>query len=278
MDLGVSIGERIADEEEGRRREVENAASNLRVAMPGRIVDFNAKKQTATVQPLLREYVRGEWVDMPVLMDVPCIFPRAGGYCLTFPVKKGDECQIQFNDMCIDSWWQSGGIQNQLECRRHDLSDATCHLGLTSVPCAVEDYSTDSMRLRNEDNDVYFEIMDEEYDKVMNIYGIDDINLTTEKKLTVLVRDKEGNDSDFYLHEIDGEGNTSTHSIYNTEKKQEVLNVKVDTKSNSTVLTTTNFDTRITTINITLDGQNGTISMTTFDKDSGAVTGTFNLP
>jgi len=175
MDLGVTIGERIADEEESRRREMENAAGNLRVAMPGRIVSFDAENQTATVQPLLREYVRGKWVDMPQLLDVPCIFPRAGGYCLTFPVKEGDECQIQFNDMCIDSWWQSGGIQNQLECRRHDLSDATCHLGLTSVPRAVENYSVNSMRLRNEDNDSYLEIVDDS--KTVNIFGAENINV-----------------------------------------------------------------------------------------------------
>ena len=160
-ELGLSIGERIDDETECMRRAIENKADNLRVAMPGMIVDFDAELQTATVQPLIKEYVRGAWVSLPQLLDVPCFFPRAGGYSLTFPVRRGDECQILFNDMCIDAWWQSGGEQTQLETRRHDLSDAMCFLGITSVPRAVKDYSETSVVLRNEDNDAYIEIRDD---------------------------------------------------------------------------------------------------------------------
>lgn len=173
--LNVSIGERMQDDEECLRRFVENKLDNLRVSMPGEIVSFNAAKQTATVQPLVKEYVRGKWESLPQLLDVPCFFPRAGGYCLTFPVKPGDEVQIVFNDSCIDSWWQSGGQQTQLEIRRHDLSDAMCFLGITSVPNAVDDYSTNSVMLRNEDKDTYFEIMDGS--NTVNVIGAEKLNV-----------------------------------------------------------------------------------------------------
>ena len=98
--LNVDIGERMQDDEEYLRRFVENKLDNLRVSMPCEIVSFDAAKQTATVQPLVKEYVRGKWESLPQLLDVPCFFPRAGGYCLTFPVKPGDEVQIVFNDSC----------------------------------------------------------------------------------------------------------------------------------------------------------------------------------
>jgi len=190
----MSIGERLHDSEESLRRLVESKTDNLRVAMPGKIISFDAEKQTATVQPLIKEYVRDKWESLPRLLDVPCFFPRAGGYCLTFPVKPGDEVIIMFNDMCLDSWWQSGGEQTQLEIRRHDLSDAMCLLGITSVPKAVEDYSTNSVMLRNEDKDSYIEIVDD--DKTVNIVGaeklnvtvVDDINVTTDADINVTAR------------------------------------------------------------------------------------------
>ena len=161
LNLGVSIGERIGDESEQQKRSLENTLANARMAMPGGIVDFDSEKQTATVQPSIKERINGEWEQLPQLLDVPVVFPRAGGYCLTFPVKEGDACLIIFSDMCIDSWWQSGGIQTQLEMRRHDLSDAIAILGITSVPKAVKNYSEISVQLRNEEQDSYFEITNE---------------------------------------------------------------------------------------------------------------------
>ena len=175
-ELKLSIGERMQDDEECLRRAIENKLDNFRVAMPGKIIDFDEEVQTATIKPLIKEYVRGKWESLPMLPDVPCFFPRAGGYCLTFPVKPGDECLIIFNDMCLDSWWQSGDEQTQLETRRHDLSDAMCLLGITSVPKAVKDYSTNSVMLRNEDKDSYLEIVDD--DKTVNIVGAEKINVT----------------------------------------------------------------------------------------------------
>ena len=179
----LSMGERMQDDEECLRRLAESKTDNLRVAMPGKIIDFDEEKQTATVQPLIKEYVRDKWESLPQLLDVPCFFPRAGGYCLTFPVKPDDEVIILFNDMCLDAWWQSGGEQTQLETRRHDLSDAMCFFGITSVPKAVTEYSTNSVMLRNEDKDSYYEIVDDT--KTLNIIGAEKLNITTQDDINV---------------------------------------------------------------------------------------------
>ena len=74
---------------------------------------------------------------IPMLLDCPVMMPRGGGYALTFPVAAGDECLVIFADSCIDAWWQSGGIQNQLEKRRHDLSDGIVVPGLWSLPRGI---------------------------------------------------------------------------------------------------------------------------------------------
>ena len=179
--MAQGIKERFDSPEEESRLGHEHAAANLRVAIPGIIQSFNEEKQTATVQPAVTENVRTGQDDtkptqLPLLTDVPVFFPRAGGYCLTFPVKPGDECILIFSDMCIDGWWQSGGVQDQVETRRHDLSDAQAFLGITSVPRAVTEYSTNSLMLRNEDKDSYFEIVDD--DKTINIVGAEKLNIT----------------------------------------------------------------------------------------------------
>jgi hypothetical protein len=179
--MAQGILERFDSPEEESRLGMDNAAAKLRVAIPGIIQSFNPANQTATVQPAVTENVRtgqGEAkpTQIPLLSDVPVVFPRAGGYCLTFPVKRGDECLLVFSDMCIDGWWQSSGVQGQVETRRHDLSDAQAILGITSVPKAVKNYSGNSLMLRNEDKDSYFEITDG--GKTINIASAENIHIT----------------------------------------------------------------------------------------------------
>lgn len=159
----LGIGERIGGSQEQQLRSQESAASKLRVAIPGIIQGFDPITQTATVQPSIREKVvnaSGEhaMMEIPMLLDVPVIFPKAGGLSITFPVSKGDECLVVFADMCIDAWWQSGGVQNQLETRRHDLSDGFAIMGVSSVPNTIKNYSTDSLQMRNNSGDTFVEV------------------------------------------------------------------------------------------------------------------------
>ncbi|MCL2085179.1 MAG: hypothetical protein FWH06_07995 [Oscillospiraceae bacterium] len=163
--MSVGIKERLGNAEEQQHGAIEKQLINARVAMPGIIVSFDPGNQTAAVQPAITENVQiggdpAKAMNLPILTDVPVQFPRAGGYCLTFPVKRGDECLLVFGDMCIDGWWQSGGVQDQMETRRHDLSDAMAVLGVTSVPNAVTSYATDCVMLRNEGMAAYIKIDD----------------------------------------------------------------------------------------------------------------------
>lgn len=146
----------------------------IRVSIPGIIQSFDAKTQTCTVQPCIREKVIGSdystsWKDLPLLLDVPIVIPRAGNFILTLPIKQGDECLIIFSDMCIDGWLSLGEIQNQLEKRRHDLSDCFAILGTYSQPNVIPNYSTDSAQLRNLAGTQYIEVKDSEINIVGNL-------------------------------------------------------------------------------------------------------------
>ena len=139
------------------------ASIKIRCHVPGIVQSYDAAQQTVTVQVAIRECLILEdgtekWTDIPLLLDVPIVFPRAGGYVLTLPITQGDEVLVCFGDACIDAWWQNGGVQNQIDIRRHDLSDAFAIPGPWSQPRRVSNYSTNSCQLRNEAGTAYIEL------------------------------------------------------------------------------------------------------------------------
>lgn len=179
-----SISEITNSEDEQKRCMGDAWKSNLRVACPGIIQSFNQEEQTVTVQLALREHVTDysynkSWQEIQPLLDVPIVIPRAGGYCLTMPIKQGDECLVIFGDMCIDGWWQLGGIQNQIEKRRHDLSDGFAILGTWSQPRIIKNYATDACQLRNEKGNSYIELKDDSININATSVNINGINFST---------------------------------------------------------------------------------------------------
>lgn len=152
--MGQTISQSLGGDLSRQRKQEEMAAANLRVAVPGIIQSFDAIEQTVRVQPAIREMVTGSDyvpvpIELPALLDVPIVLPRAGDYILTLPVQAGDECLVIFADQCMDAWWQNGGVQNPMERRRHDLSDGFAILGTWSQPRRLAKFSTDTMQLLN---------------------------------------------------------------------------------------------------------------------------------
>lgn len=158
----LTINERLADPVERLSLLALMTSLDIRVSMPGIIQSYNTNTQTATVQLAIRERVNihgnQEWMDIPLLVDVPVLFPRAGGYSITFPVHQGDECLVIFADCCYDAFWQSGGVQNQIDRRRHDLSDGLAIITGISQPNRLAGVSADSLQIRNDAGNAVIEI------------------------------------------------------------------------------------------------------------------------
>ncbi|WP_425327990.1 Gp138 family membrane-puncturing spike protein [Pseudomonas nitroreducens] len=141
----------------------DTSRSRTWTALPGLIESFDAVAMTCTVQPAIQSRVRDKsgtltLVDMPLLLDCPVQFPAGGGVTLTFPVKPGDECLVVFASRCIDSWWQSGGIQAPAEYRMHDRSDGFALLGFRSQPRVIGAVSTSAAQLRSDDGVAFVEV------------------------------------------------------------------------------------------------------------------------
>lgn len=161
--MAVSEQTRSGELAETFKSERETTKNQIRVALPGIVQSFDPGTVTAVVQPAIRSVETdndGNRVtkNYPLLVDVPVIFPRGGGCTLTFPVKAGDECLVIFADRCIDFWWQSGGVQEPVDDRVHDLSDAFCIVGPQSQAQKIGGISTGATQLRSDDGSTYFEL------------------------------------------------------------------------------------------------------------------------
>lgn len=130
--------------------------ARIHTATVGIVKAVDLEKQTVTVKVALQGFTvdeQGEkhWQDIPLLVDVPVVWPRAGGFALTFPVKPEDECLVVFGERCFDAWWQSGGVQKPIDYRMHDLSDAFAVFGVTSQPRKLPDVKDNAVELRTDD-------------------------------------------------------------------------------------------------------------------------------
>lgn len=111
-----------------------NDAANLHVCLPCIVQSYNQENKTIEAQPAIRErYVdengKIQYVNYPLLVNVPVCFPSAGGYHICFPINRGDECIVVFSDLSYDNFWLHGNVQNPVEQRRHDLSDGLAYFG-----------------------------------------------------------------------------------------------------------------------------------------------------
>lgn len=130
----------------------------------GEIQSFDKDKQTvkATIKykrtffeqqaggidpvPVLKDY--------PPLIDVPVIVIGGGGFNMTFPIAKGDECILIFNDRSIDNWFQSGQVGAVSSPRAHSVSDAIALVGLQNLTRLITGYDASRASLRNKANTV----------------------------------------------------------------------------------------------------------------------------
>ncbi|MBX4679765.1 Gp138 family membrane-puncturing spike protein [Klebsiella pneumoniae] len=161
--MPVALNSQLGSKEQADAQLAQAIMSAMRVSMPGIIQSFDPDAVTAVVQPAIKGAEQDESgyevsVNLPLLVDVPVVFPRGGGCTLTFPVKAGDECLVIFADRCIDFWWQSGGIQEPVDERMHDLSDAFCIVGPQSQAKKIGGISTTAAQLRTDDGSAFIEV------------------------------------------------------------------------------------------------------------------------
>lgn len=124
----------------------------------GKIESFDASKQTASATITYKKtYFKPSkipdiyepvLVDYPILLDCPVICLGGGAGSLEFPIEKGDECVVLFNDRDIDNWFQGGSGSATATLRLHSFSDGLILVGVRSLGNVLTEYQTDAVTLK----------------------------------------------------------------------------------------------------------------------------------
>ncbi len=110
---------------------IESRVTDIHVSMPGIVQTYNPVLQTAEIQPVIKKkYADGTIVNLPLLINVPVIFPRTSKAYLHFPLAKDDYVLLIFCERSIDVFLQKGGVVDPEDYRKHALSDAVAIAGL----------------------------------------------------------------------------------------------------------------------------------------------------
>ena len=114
----------------------------LHVALPGRIVSFDATTQMADIDPLVRRSVAS--VDgsrvielMPTIRSVPILFPGASNYFFRHPLVVGDTVLLIFCERDFARWHVTGELSDPIDLRQHHLAHAVAIPGFRSRDSAL---------------------------------------------------------------------------------------------------------------------------------------------
>lgn len=104
--------------------------NNVHTALPGIVKEYDPTTNKATIQPALNKaFTTGE-MPMPLLPNVPIMFPGSSSFNITFPVNVGDYVLLIFMERSIDLWKAVGGQVTPKDPRKFDLSDSIAIPGL----------------------------------------------------------------------------------------------------------------------------------------------------
>lgn len=114
--------------------------SRINTTLIGVIDSFDVATQTCSVsviQPYKKSIDDGKNfilrdTNYKLFTDVPVVFPSGGGFTLTFPVKRGDECLLVFSMRSLEEWKQSnnGGVQITGSGKEFSTNDAIAIVGI----------------------------------------------------------------------------------------------------------------------------------------------------
>ena len=128
---------------------IENRLSSVYTAIPGVVKKITGN--IADIQPAVSK----NGVSLPVLPDVPIVFPASSKGGFVFEVAKGDSVLLIFCSSSIDEWLAGNGKESDTDDpRRFDITDAVAIPGLFSLGSVPKLGTTDGCIMSHEDTTI----------------------------------------------------------------------------------------------------------------------------
>jgi hypothetical protein len=113
------------------RRAIESRILDVWTSFPARVVAYDKANQTADLAPVVRRSLPTEdggtvAEDLPVLPNVPILFPRGGGdaYAITWQLAPGDHVLVHVSAVSFAGWRRTGETSDPGDVRPHCLGNA----------------------------------------------------------------------------------------------------------------------------------------------------------
>lgn len=126
QDKSLTLGDVIRHVTETRLRDVHTA-------LPGRVEKYDPSTGKADVKPLVkRMFSDGTEQELPVVPNVPVLWPRTANAILHLPLAKGDGVLLVCSEKPLDLWLSSkmGRVVSPKDRRVFSLTDAVAIPGL----------------------------------------------------------------------------------------------------------------------------------------------------
>ena len=113
-----------------------NFMAGVSTAIPAVVTEFDGKNRISA-QPVIKiRPVGGDEQNLPVVSDIPVIFPGGSQFKITWPISEGDGVLLVAAQRDISNFKDAGGVQSAASLRRFDMSDAVAIVGLDSFSAA----------------------------------------------------------------------------------------------------------------------------------------------
>lgn len=113
---------------------IQSVVNEIHTAIPGKIESYDPSTKKAKVKPLIKRwFYDGSLLSLPVIVDVPVIFPGTKDFILHFPLKSGDGVLILFSERSMEYFLSNNMTDSEPgDPRTYDINDAIAIPGLFS--------------------------------------------------------------------------------------------------------------------------------------------------
>lgn len=101
---------------------------DLHTAIDAIIVTYDASKKTCSCKPVTKRAIKFRTEDevaheeLPIIQNVPVMFPEGSLFHITWPLLPGDSVQLVFNEVSNAAYRETGKPSEPGDLRRHSLS------------------------------------------------------------------------------------------------------------------------------------------------------------